>query len=249
MIFILLASCGLHAQNGEYIAKVFESESGSLNYNIMYPHDFDEHEKYPLMLFLHGAGERGSDNKAQLIHGSKLFRDSLAKYPAIVIFPQCTKDDYWVDLKSEGKGQGRSMEVMTGEPNPNMERVISLVDRMLEEKYVDPSRFYVAGLSMGGMGTMELAWRMPEKITAAIAICGVGPREKAATMKPVPFWFFHGVDDIVVPSRYSVQMLRAMQVSGGKAKITLYENTGHNSWDQAFVDPDFLPFLFSKSKS
>ena len=252
LVFMSMFSLFSAQQTVEYIPEVYsDGEGGRLNYNIMYPDGFDASAstKYPLLLFLHGAGERGSDNKAQLVHGSQIFRDSLAKYPAIVIFPQCPKDDYWVNMESEGKGQARRMEIITDKgPNPAMKMVIGLVDKMLAEDYVDPSRFYVAGLSMGGMGTMELGWRMPEKIAAAIAICGVGPREKAAEMKEVPFWFLHGLEDNVVPFRYSVSMLRAMQATGGKARITLCTGVGHNSWDNAFADPEFFTWMFSKSK-
>ncbi|WP_235298139.1 carboxylesterase family protein [Portibacter marinus] len=239
-------------QNGEYIPLVYsDGEGGVLNYNILYPKDFDDSgsKKYPLMLFLHGAGERGSDNEAQLIHGAQVFKDSLEKYPAVVIFPQCPKDSYWVDLRSEGTGQGRNMKIMTEQgPNPALRMVMELINQTLDQSYIDKDRFYVAGLSMGGMGTIELGWRMSDQIAAAIAICGAGPSDKATEMADVPFWFIHGVDDNVVPSRYSLMMLRAMQVNGGKARITLYPETGHNSWDKAFADPEFFSWMFDKRR-
>lgn len=249
-IFIVPATAQDHSNGGEYIAKTYEKDGRILNYNIMYPHDFDESKKYPLLLFLHGAGERGTDNKAQLVHGSKMFQDSIKKFPAIMIFPQCPRDDYWVKMDSEGEGQARNMKIVTDEgPNPALSLVMELINETLEQPYIDKGRFYVTGLSMGGMGTIELAWRMPDKIAAAIAICGVGPTEKAEEMKSIPFWFVHGTSDNVVPSRYSNRMVEAMQKTGGKAKITLYTGVGHNSWDRAFANPDFLPFLFSKSKN
>jgi predicted peptidase len=253
LFLIYLFGINLSAQEGGiYIPQVFTSANGEkLNYNIMYPEGFDKNskEKYPLFLFFHGAGERGSDNKAQLVHGSKLFQDSLSKYPAIYILPQCPRDDYWVKMKSEGSGQARQMKIVTDQgPNPAMKLVLELIDLTLSESYIDESRFYVAGLSMGGMATMELGWRIPEKIAAAIAICGVGPVEKASDMKEVPFWFVHGVEDGVVPSRYSVAMVQAMQLHGGKARITLYPDVNHNSWDNVFADPEFFTFLFTKQK-
>ena len=248
-LFPFFISAQSPAKEGVYIPKVLEVEGNSLNYNIMYPHDFDVQKKYPLMLFLHGAGERGSDNKAQLVHGGKLFQDSLRSFPAVVIFPQCPKEDYWVNMDSKGKGSARNIKIITDQgPNPTMTMVIELISQTLKEDYIEKERFYVAGLSMGGMGTIELGWRMPGKIAAAIAICGAGPREKAALMQAVPFWFIHGTKDNVVPSRYSRIMLESMQKTGGKAKITLYPNTNHNSWDRAFANPEFLPFLFTKSK-
>lgn len=126
----------------------------------MYSEGFDTStsDKYPLILFFHSSGERGSDNKAQLVHGSKLFQDSLSKYPAVVIFPQCPKDDYWVKMKSSGKGKGRQIEIISNQdPNPAMSLVLDLMDETLLEPYIDQSRFYVVGLSMGGMATIEIA--------------------------------------------------------------------------------------------
>lgn len=126
----------------------------------MYSEGFDTStsDKYPLILFFHSSGERGSDNKAQLVHGSKLFQDSLSKYPAVVILPQCPRDDYWVNMKSEGQGKSRQMEIITDEgPNPAMNLVLQLMDQTLAEAYIDQGRFYVVGLSMGGMATIEIA--------------------------------------------------------------------------------------------
>ncbi len=235
---------------GEYLKKTYESETGTLNYQILYPHDFDESKAYPLLLFLHGSGERGTDNEAQMKHGSWLFLDSLSKYPAVVIFPQCPQSDYWANLERPDQG-GRSRDFTFNTkdpPNPSLAMVIELMDTMIEKPFIDPDRVYLAGLSMGGMGVWELLWRMPGKVAAAIPICGGGPPEKAAVMKDVPIWIFHGMKDEVVHPRYSISMLKAIQREGGIAKISLYPDVNHNSWDFAFAEPQFLSWLFSKSK-
>lgn len=252
-IFLLSLNGALSAQQtdpetGVYLTKIFEQDGKSLNYRILYPENFDENKKYPLVLFLHGAGERGDDNKAQLVHGSKLWQEHTEKYPAIVIFPQCPKEDYWANVTRPG-GKGNFKFAADGPPTKALAMVMQLADDYLKKDFIDTSRFYVTGLSMGGMGTFELLWRIPEKIAAAIPICGGGAPKNAAAMKDIPLWIFHGIEDEVVHARYSMQMLRAVQGAGGKAKISLYPNVNHGSWIPAFAEPEFLPWLFSKNKS
>lgn len=238
-------------ETGYYLYKQYSKDDKVLNYRILYPNNFDVAKKYPLILFLHGAGERGNDNEKQLSNGGKLFLDSLDKYPAIVIFPQCPNDDYWANLyRPDAGGASRIFDFHYNEgPNPTMTLVISLIDEMLSEPYIDDKRFYISGLSMGAMGIWELTWRMPEKIAASLPICGGGPPEMAKKMTEVPIWAFHGVKDNVVHPRYSRRMVESVQKAGGKAKITLYPDANHNSWDPAFSESKFLSWMFSKSKN
>jgi predicted peptidase len=254
IIFFLVFSFSTISQEApvgaSYLEKSFKSNGQNLLYRIMYPKDFDQNKKYPLVLFLHGAGERGKDNKKQLSHGSNLFLDSLEKYPAIVLFPQCPPEDYWANLYRPDKGgASRKFEFHTDEaPHPTMVMVLELIDKLWNESYIDKSRFYVSGLSMGAFGVWELLWRIPNKIAAAMPICGGGPPNMALKMIEVPMWAFHGVKDNVVHVRYSRRMVTAVQQAGGKAKITLYPNANHNSWDPAFAEPTFLKWMFSKTK-
>ena len=235
------------AELGKYIPLTHHHGDNTLLYNILYPSNFDSDESYPLLVFLHGAGERGNDNIKQLVHGSNLFLDSIEQYPAIVIFPQCPESDFWAKIE---RGGNRQFEfIIEGPPNPSLAALINLIDSQLEHLYVDNKKLYVLGLSMGGMGTLELAWRINNKIAAAISICGAGPVQKADQMMDFPFWFFHGVDDKTVPARYSRMMLESIQKVGGKAKITLYPGISHNSWDPAFAEPDFLSWLFSQKRN
>lgn len=238
-------------RGGEYLSESLESNGQTLLYRIMYPLDFDENKKYPLLVFFHGAGERGNDNNTQLTHGSKLFQDSLQKYPAVVIFPQCPKEDYWANLyRPDEGGSSRIFEFHTDEdPHPTMAMVLQLINETLQEDYIDQEKFYLAGLSMGAMGVWELLWRIPEKVAAAIPICGGGPPAMADRMVDVPIWGFHGIKDNVVHHRYTRRMITAVQKAGGKAKVTLYPDANHNSWDPAFAEPKFLQWLFSKSKN
>lgn len=236
---------------GEYLYRTEVKGSDTLRYRIMYPHEFDTAKRYPLVVFFHGMGERGTDNERQLVHGSKLFRDSLHKYPAIVIFPQCPPTDYWANLyRPDEGGANRSFDFYYNEePNPTMGIVIDVVNRLAAKPFVDDRRIYASGLSMGGMGTFEFAYRLNDKLACAMPICGGGPRDKAVGMTNVPFWIFHGLKDDVVHPRYSISMLKAIQQAGGKAKITLFENADHNSWDPAFAEPDFLKWMFEQRKN
>lgn len=235
-----------------YERKVWQSPTGSaLNYRILYPKDFDESKEYPLVVFLHGMGERGGDNTTQLTHGAKLFADSIEQYPAIVIFPQCPTMDYWANVyRPDQGGRDRDYIFYTDQDyNNSLGMVAELIDDFLAKPFVDIDRFYLSGLSMGGFGVWELLWRMPEKIAAAAPICGGGPVELAHKMAEVPIWAFHGVDDAVVHPRFSERMIPALQEEGGQAKVTLYPGVNHNSWENAFREPDFLAWLFSKRKS
>lgn len=224
----------------------------TLNYRIMYPDDFDESRKYPVVLFLHGAGERGSDNKIQLVHGSKLFmdQDNMKKNPSIVIFPQCPKEDFWAKTAFSNENRERKFEFKpTGEPNESMKLVLSMMDSISNLKYSDNERFYVGGLSMGGMGTFEILTRRPSMFAAAFPICGGGnPSSVSEYAKKVSLWVFHGAkDDVVFPS-YSTDMVIALQASGSNVKYTLYKDANHNSWDAAFGEPNLFPWLFNQKK-
>lgn len=235
-----------------YERQVWKSPAGGeLNYRILYPNNFDKSKDYPLVVFLHGMGERGGDNSKQLLNGGQLFADSIEEYPAVVIFPQCPTMDYWANVyRPDQGGRDRNYVFHTDQDyNQSLGMVAELIDDFLEKPFIDESRFYLSGLSMGGFGVWELLWRMPEKIAAAAPICGGGPVEMTEKMAQVPIWAFHGVDDAVVHPRFSRRMIPALQEHGGQAKITLYPGVNHNAWDYAFKEPDFLSWMFSKRKS
>lgn len=256
LILLLILPIALSAQEmdiktGEYLYKQFERGNDVLNYRILFPHDFDKSKKYPLLLFLHGAGERGSDNEKQLTHGGQLFLDSLEKYPAIVVFPQCPRSDYWANLyRPDSIGFDRKFDFFyDSDPNPSMKMLMALMEEMLDKPFIDKERFYVVGLSMGGMGTFELSYRMKNKVAAAMPICGGGDVKKAAEMTGLPYWVFHGKKDNVVNPQYSVNMVNAINDAGGEAKITLYWDANHNSWDPAFAEEDFLKWMFAQRRT
>ncbi|MCE7992472.1 MAG: prolyl oligopeptidase family serine peptidase [Roseivirga sp.] len=229
-------------------------KQGTLLYRVLYPENFDRSQKYPLVYFLHGAGERGTDNAKQLIHGSKLFLDTenRQKYPAIVVFPQCPPGDYWANVSREVNeltGKRDFIFAKKGKPTKAMKGALSLIDSLVDLTYVDNNRIYISGLSMGGMGTFELVSRRPKTFAAAMPICGGdNPKSAGIYATRLPFWVFHGARDNVVPSKFSEQMVEAIKAQGGNAKFSLYPNANHNSWDKAFAEPEFLSWLFSQSK-
>lgn len=254
LLFLLLFIIGenLYAQqHSEYLYKEYKKEGKVLNYRILYPHDFDKSKSYPLVLFLHGMGERGNDNETQLALGADFFNEGIKKHPAIVIFPQCPVTDYWANLYRPDEGGAKriyTFHIDQG-PHPTLALVMALLDEMIAEPFIDDDRIYLGGLSMGAFGVWELLWRMPEKIAAAFPICGGGPREKAPAMISVPTWVFHGAKDDVVNPRYSIIMTEAIQQAGGQSKITLIPEGNHNAWDNAFADPELLNWLFSKKRN
>ncbi|MGX1930880.1 carboxylesterase family protein [Flagellimonas sp. 2504JD4-2] len=231
--------------------KTFEKDGESIPYRILLPKDFDPSEKYPLILFLHGSGERGNDNEAQLVHGSKLFLQDEVRnnYKAIVVFPQCKAGSSWAKIDVEGEFPNREFIFYEdAEPTSDMMLLEGLLKHLKKTYKLDKSRIYVGGLSMGGMGTFELVRRNPKLFAAAFPICGGANPEISKKLKKPHWWVFHGSADQVVPEKCSSQMVDAMKNLGINIDYTVYEGVGHNSWDNAFAEPELLSWLFSKSK-
>lgn len=223
----------------------------SLPYKVMFPVDYDESKAYPLVVLLHGAGERGLDNEAQLVHGKNFLIDNFqTKNPAIVIVPQCPTNSYWSNVERHQIGDKMTMRFgITDKPTAAMATLVSLIQNWTSSGKVDTKRVYVGGLSMGSMGTYELLWRMPQTFTAAFSICGGASLEKLYLFaKNTPVWIFHGEADSVVSVEHSRAIYKQLQDLGGDVKYTEYPEVNHNSWDNAFAEPELVPWLFSHSK-
>ncbi len=252
LLFFLIFSLSYGQDMSVYEKKVFVSSDDSLNYRILYPENFDPSQRYPVLLFLHGAGERGSDNEKQLVHGARMFlqRPVRQAFPAIMIFPQCPENDYWASVKVDRSQGAVSLDFSVEmPPTKPMVLVEQLLDSVLNRPFADKSRVYVMGLSMGGMGTFEIVARNPDLFAAAVPICGGGnPNLVDRYAGKLPFWIFHGAEDNVVKPENSSIMALAIQRAGGKPALTIFPYANHNSWDPAFTHPDLLPWLFAQSK-
>jgi predicted peptidase len=248
LLFIQLAN----AQDKTLFSKEqFIKGGDTLQYRMLLPENFDEKKQYPVLFFLHGAGERGSNNEAQLVHGSKLFLnpENRKNFPAIIIFPQCPQDDYWANvIIGDGKKLERFSFQKGGKPRKSMELLVALVAKVKSERFSDNDRFYVGGLSMGAMGTYEILRRKPNVFASAFAICGGDHVENVKKYKHVPLWIFHGAKDSVVPIQKSEIVVNELKRFNSDVKFSVYPDANHNSWDPAFAEPDFLSWIFSYRK-
>ncbi|HMQ47975.1 MAG TPA: prolyl oligopeptidase family serine peptidase [Saprospiraceae bacterium] len=247
--FIGLIFPGLSmAQDVDYEKRVFLASNGhELPYRILFPAGYGQTDTaFPLLLFLHGAGERGDDNQAQLVHGGAFLREQNKHHPAIVVFPQCAASSYWIELESEGSGKTRQLGFPFNEKGtPPMEAVQELLDSLLNTERV--GKVYLGGLSMGAFGGFDLLARRPDTFEAAFLICGGGNTLLAPLYAPhTRLWLFHGTEDSVVPVQYSQKMYEALQEAGANVRYTEYPEVNHDSWNAAFAEPELLNWLFAK---
>ena len=253
-LLLILCYTSLFSQDKSlFEKKLFIQKNDTLPYRILLPINYNPSKKYPLILFLHGSGERGNNNEAQLTHGAELFlRDSIRNnYPAIVVFPQCPANSYWsnVTIVNDTINKTRIFEFApTGKPTTAMHLLLKLVNALQKNYPLQKSQFYVAGLSMGGMGTFELVRRKPNMFAAAMPICGGANSAIASKLTKTNWWLFHGENDNVVNVQYSKDMAAAISNAGGSVKLTIYPNANHNSWDSAFAENDFMRWMFSNHK-
>ncbi len=189
-------------------------------------------KKWPLMLFLHGLGECSNDDLSRVkIHGPAKLVDSRPDFPFVLVTPQCPPP-----------GQDREKIRAAWKPG----ELVQLLDHVIGKLNIDEARVYATGLSMGGFGTWRLAAAYPERIAAAVPICGGGePKKMAPTLRRVPIWAFHGARDEVVPLIRSQEMVDAVRGAGGDVRLTVYPDVGHNSWEKAYENQEVYDWLLS----
>jgi predicted peptidase len=202
--------------------------------------------KFPVVLFLHGAGERGADNEAQLKYLPRWLAEAAARdrHPCHVVAPQCRADHRWVDV---GWAAGESTP-QSAQPTVDLAAASAALDHVLALDSADPDRVYLTGLSMGGYGTWDLAARMPERFAAILPICGGGDERTAARLVGLPIWCFHGDADKAVPVERSRSMIAAVRAAGGDPKYSELPDVGHDSWTPAYRDPAVLDWLFAQRR-
>jgi predicted peptidase len=232
-----------------FLRKEFAYGENILPYRILYPDNYDKSKKYPLILVLHGGGERGTDNDKQLVHGSKLFLSDQNRksYPAIVVFPQCPQDAYWAAADIDRTTTPFKITFdYTKAPQWPLVAANELVKKLANEEAVDKSRIYITGLSMGAMGTYESVYRYPNVYAAALPICGGGDTSAYdKRIKKTAYWIFHGAADSVVDAKLSRDMVAKLKTLKVETKHTEYPGVNHNSWENAFAEGKFLDWMFA----
>lgn len=231
-----------------YSRESFTDQTGSiLPYRLLKPERIEEGQRYPLVIFLHGSGERGNDNEAQLTHGGSVFTNPavMEKYPAFVIFPQCPEDSQWSPYD---KALTFNDSAPIPEENDTEKALVELIKQTIADNPVDANRIYISGLSMGGIGTFDLACRYPELFAAAAPMCGAVNPTRLTAAKDVRFLIFHGADDDVVPTVWSRKAYKALREAGADVRYVEFAGTNHNCWTPAFNYPEYLEWMFSQRK-
>lgn len=248
---LLLSLQYAQAQQKDLFEKqLFVVGEDTLPCRILTPLNFQIGKKYPLVIFLHGAGERGNDNQAQLQWGADLFLDSLNRinYPAIVVFPQCPSNDKWAEYNKNPNADSTGYIYTTDAPiKKSLQLVSQFIDTLLASGQVDRTRVYLGGLSMGGFGTYELLWRRPQTFAAAFPICGaMNPARVNDFRKNLPLWIFHGDKDAIIYVSNSRLISNLAKNTNPNVRYTEYPGVGHDSWRNAFKEPELLSWLFSQ---
>jgi len=212
-----------------FVNKIYKDGDANIKYVVFVPKSYDGKKEFPVILFLHGAGETGSDGEKQVKVGlGKAIKDKKEDFPFIAVFPQSQKRT-WGAASSDGK------------------RAIAILDEVQKDYKTDKKRVYLTGLSMGGYGTWSLATAHPTRWAAIAPICGGGDPKSAEKIKDIPCWCFHGDADTAVKVERSREMIKALKDAGGSPRYDEYAGVGHNSWDRAYATAELYPWFFKHS--
>ncbi|MCC7464864.1 MAG: prolyl oligopeptidase family serine peptidase [Saprospiraceae bacterium] len=234
-------------QHGFFQRAIYQDKEGhALPYQLMTPWQKNSpNGKYPLVIFLHGSGERGSFNHEQMRNGVHAFCETWVreKHPHYLLAPQCPPDMRW-------GGSSKDWQTLYQE-NPTVpgRMVLELIEKTLaEHPDIDRNRIYLTGLSMGGFGTFDLLMRRPDLFAAGMPLCGGGDPRYADKIKNIPLWVFHGALDDVVYPRCSRQIVQALKKSGGRVRYTEFSTLYHDIWNVVYYNPEVLEWLFDQHK-
>jgi predicted peptidase len=237
-ILILITAVPSRAQDNVdgFVGRVHSSgDYVKMPYRLFIPTGYNPAKKYPLILWLHGSGGVGSDNRRQISEASRLgthiwtSQQNQAKYPAFVLAPQCPTGKTW-----NSPGQ--------------LETVLEILIALQKEFGIDAMRLYIAGQSMGGYGTWELIAKRPNLFAAAIPLCGGGRVQDGPRLVKMPIWAFHGDEDHTVSVYESRKMIDAIKKAGGTPRYTEYVGVEHEVWEVAFKEPGLVEWLFSQHR-
>jgi predicted peptidase len=249
--FFLTAAC-VAARKPEtgFLNRTMQIARDQYRYQVFVPSNYDPHKKWPVVLFLHGSGERGTDGLLPTEVGlGRAIRYMGADFPFIVVFPQCRHNKFWNDAE---------MQTVA----------LTALDQTIREFHGDPQRIYLTGTSMGGYGVWEIAARTPGKFAAYVPVCGglqpvkdypnlhlsflgdpsfTDPyAEVARRIGKTPVWIFHGDADPTVPVEESRKMAKALKDTGGNVRYTEYPGVPHNSWDKAYAEPELIHWMMQQ---
>lgn len=248
-IFISLLVLGLNlmAFSQKFTFKPFEFHGDCdafIKYRLLIPADTSQPK--PLIVFLHGAGERGSDNRKQLTYIDTIFASGWfqSKYPSFVLAPQCPTGQKWVNVD-----WSRPSMKQPDEPGQSMFALMQLLRQIVKKYPIDTTRIYVIGLSMGGFGVWDLLYRMPHFFAAGVPICGGADTAIAKKIAHIPIWVFHGAKDNVVPVTLSRNMVKALRKYGANPVYTEYPNVKHGAWFKALSNRQLYQWLFNQKNT
>ena len=199
----------------------------SLDYLVSVPTDYEKKDSWPLLLFLHGAGERGNDLELVKKHGPPKLIDQGKAFPFVVVSPQCPKDGWW---------SAKPLELT------------ALLDEIVAKYKIDQDRIYLTGMSMGGFGSWLLAAYAPDRFAAIVPVCGGGEASSVKRLTHLPVWAFHGAKDLVVPIKRSEEMVDALTKLKGDVKLTIYPEAGHDSWTATYENPEVYEWLLQHKR-
>ena len=241
---VMLSLCVLSVSAGVDVyateKRVFENKNTVLPYRLVLPETYDETKSYPMIVFLHGAGERGNDNVLQLFHCVQYLADTLPE--CIIVAPQCPVNNQWVDTPWTNGAYSIDKVPESNE----LKAVIELLDALQEEFNVDADRIYASGLSMGGFGAWDLMMRHNDYFAAGVLVCGGGDPSQAEALKDTPLFVFHGDADDAVPVSGSRDTVQAIRDAGGElVQYVEYPGKGHGIWNDAFAHPGMLQELLT----
>jgi predicted peptidase len=251
MTILVAVPCAAEGQSVEsgFLDRSVWVSGDTLPYQVYVPADYSDADRWPVILFLHGAGERGTDGLRQTVAGlAPAIRNDPERFPAIVVFPQAPPDSTWSGVPARA--------------------AMAALDSVMARYSIDPDRVYLTGLSMGGNGAWRLGYRHPERFAAIAPICGwVTDHPGFPTSDPVtdpahgdsfealadrlramPIWIFHGEVDQAVPVSESRQAAAALEAAGSTARYTEIPGTGHNAWDPAYASHEFTDWLFAQRR-
>ena len=254
VLAVIVAMTAVSAVAGEKIPAAqltvplvyMNAQGATIPYRFAAPKAVEAGKKYPLVILFHGAGERGTNNVAQLVHGATDLLNYMQekKIEGYFIAGQCPNGKQWVDTP-----WSQMSHTMPEKPSESMALMIELIEKTMKELPVDRDRVLVTGISMGGYGTWDIVQRHPDWFAAAMPCCGGGDTALAERIRDVPIWAFHGDQDTVVPFKRSRNMVAALWAVDGKIRYREYPGVGHNCWESTYADwNQVLAWFFAQRK-